>query len=154
MLLRVVLKYSRVSAPGTKIVLHSGTIQATSQLNRVCGFKQMLHLRKCWIPLQEVLLQQNPWQESFIFLLMIFSEQVEPKSNNVFLSRLRKDFQVGSEDWNVVHFTGQRIRWTKDSQSGPSIEVSQEKAIGELEEIPVEMKTKEDLHCTRAMHAK
>ena len=28
------------------------------------------------------------------------------------LSRLRKDFQVGSEDWSDVIFTGQRIRWT------------------------------------------
>ena len=30
--------------------------------------------------------------------------------------RLRKDFQVGSEDWNDVLFTGQRIRWMKDPQ--------------------------------------
>ena len=70
------------------------------------------------------------------------------------LSRLRKDFQVGSEDWNVVLFTGQRIRWTKDSQSGPSIEVSQEKAIGELEKIPIGKSTKENPQCTPAMHAK
>ena len=26
------------------------------------------------------------------------------------LTRLRKDFQVGAEDWNDVAFTGQRIR--------------------------------------------
>ena len=43
-----------------------------------------------------------------------------------------KDFQVGSEDWNDVTFTRQRIRWTKDPQSGPYIEVSQEKAVEEL----------------------
>ena len=30
------------------------------------------------------------------------------------LARLRKDFQVGSEDSNDVTFTGQRIRWTAD----------------------------------------
>ena len=30
------------------------------------------------------------------------------------LTRLRKDFQVGSEDWNDVTFTGQRIRCTQD----------------------------------------
>ena len=64
------------------------------------------------------------------------------------LSRLRKDVQVGSEDWNDVFFTGQRIRWMKDPQSGPCIEVSQEKDIEELEEIPVERNTKENLHCT------
>ena len=31
------------------------------------------------------------------------------------LTRLRKDFQVGPEDWNDVTFTGQRIRWTQDT---------------------------------------
>ena len=67
-------------------------------------------------------------------------------------TRLRKDFQVGSEDWNGVTFTGQRIRLTEDSQNGPYIDVSQNKAIGELEEIPVERNTKEDLHCTSSMH--
>ena len=51
-------------------------------------------------------------------------------------------------------FTGQRIRRTKDPQSGPCTEVSQEKAIEELEEIPVERKTKEDLHWAPAMHTR
>ena len=37
------------------------------------------------------------------------------------LTRQRKDFQVGSEDWNDVAFTGQRIRWTQDSENGPYI---------------------------------
>ena len=58
------------------------------------------------------------------------------------LNRLRKDFQVGSEDWNDVAFTGQRIRWTQDSQNGPYIDVSQNKAIDDLEEIPVERNTR------------
>ena len=39
----------------------------------------------------------------------------------------RRDFQVGSEDWNDVSFTIQRIRWTKDPQTGAYVEVSQEK---------------------------
>ena len=47
------------------------------------------------------------------------------------LARLTKDFLVGSEDWNDVTFTGQRIRWTTDSQSGSCIEVGQQKAVGE-----------------------
>ena len=34
------------------------------------------------------------------------------------LVRLKKDFQVGSEDWNDVLFTGQRIRLMKVPQSG------------------------------------
>ena len=67
------------------------------------------------------------------------------------LARLRKDFQVGSEDWNDVTFTGQRVRWVKD-QSKSCIEVSQPKAIDELEEIPTERNTEEDLLCTPAMH--
>ena len=66
-------------------------------------------------------------------------------------TRLRKDFQVGSEDWNAVTFTGQRFRWTKDPQTGSHIEVSQERAIEELEEIPVERTTKEYFHCTLAI---
>ena len=70
------------------------------------------------------------------------------------LARLRYDFRVGSQDSNDVTFTRQRIRSTKDPQSGPCIEVSQEKATEELEEIPVERNTKEDLHCTPAMHTR
>ena len=63
---------------------------------------------------------------------------------------LRKDFQVDSEDWNDVTFTGQRVRWTKDPQSRSCIEVSQHKALDELEEMSVERNTKKEklLHCT------
>ena len=32
------------------------------------------------------------------------------------LARLSNDFQVGSEGWNDVLFTGQRFRWMKDPQ--------------------------------------
>ena len=85
---------------------------------------------------------------------MIFSEQVDPKKEQRVLARLRKDFQVGSEDWNDVTFTGQRILWMRDDQSGSCIEVSLEKAIEELEEISVERNTKENLLCTRAMHTR
>ena len=64
------------------------------------------------------------------------------------LTRQTKDSLVGSEDCDDVTFTRHRIRWTQDSQNGPYIEVSQNKATDELEEIPLERKTKEDLHCT------
>ena len=56
------------------------------------------------------------------------------------VARPRKDFQAGSEDWNAVASTGQRIRWKNDSQSRSYIEVSQKKAIDELKEISVERK--------------
>ena len=41
----------------------------------------------------------------------------------------------------------------KDPQSGPSIEVSQERAVEELEVIPVEKNTNEDLHCIQGTEA-
>ena len=44
-------------------------------------------------------------------LWVIFSGKVEPKWNNVVLGRLtRKHFQVGSEEWNDVLLTRQRIQ--------------------------------------------
>ena len=69
------------------------------------------------------------------------------------LPRLRKDFQWCSEDRNDVTFTRQRIRWKKDLQSGSCIEVRRERPK-ELEEIPAERNTKENLYCTPAMRAK
>ena len=51
----------------------------------------------------------------FLFLGDIFGtggiEMEQP------VARVRKEFLVGSEDWNDVLFTGQRIRWTKNSSS-------------------------------------
>ena len=70
------------------------------------------------------------------------------------LAKPKKDFQVGSEDWNYVLFTRQRIRWMKDPQSGPSIEVSHVKAFEVLEAIPVKKNTKENLNCTLTMHTR
>ena len=69
----------RVSEIGTKRAQHRGMVQMTSHLNRVRDHRELQHFRKCWIPLKEAQLQENPWQESYIFLQMIFSEQVEPK---------------------------------------------------------------------------
>ena len=67
----------------------------------------MLHLRKCWVPLQEVQLQENPCQESLIFFVDdIFGTGGTEMEQRV-LARLWQDFQVGSEDWNDVTFTGQ-----------------------------------------------
>ena len=65
------------------------------------------------------------------------------------LPRLRKDFRWCSEDRNDVTFTRQRIRWKKDLQSGSCIEVRRERPK-ELEEIPAERNTKENLYCTPA----
>ena len=59
---------------------------------------------------------KNTWQGSLIFLWMIFLEHLEKMEKRV-RTRLRKDFQVGSEDWNDVTFSGQRIRWIKRSSN-------------------------------------
>ena len=90
----------------------------------------MLHLRKCWIPQQEAQLQENPWQGIInLFVDDLFGTGKNETEQRV-LTRPRKDFQVGSEDWNDVTFTGERIHWIKDPQSG--IGAGQEKAIEEL----------------------
>ena len=140
----------------TKRLLHRSTIQLTSHLNRVRDYieREMQQLRKCWIPLKEPQLQANPWQEPQSFLLMIFFGTTGNEMEQGDQARLRKDFQVGLEEWNYVLFKGQRICWMKDPESGPSIEVSQESAIEELEEVPVGKNAKEDLHCTPTMHTR
>ena len=63
------------------------------------------------------------------------------------LTRLRNDFHASAEDWHDVAFTRQGIRWTQDSQNEPYIEVGQEKAFDELEEISA----KDDSHYTSSM---
>ena len=109
----------------TERALHEGMAQKTSHFNRVCDHREMQQLRECWIPLKEAM--QIPGRNYKPFLQLISSEKLEPKWNNVVLARLtRKHFQVGSEEWNGMLFTGQRIRWMRGLRSGPSIEVSQE----------------------------
>ena len=122
-----------MSEPGTKVTLRSGTIQATSQLNRVCGqkvdaaFEKMLDL-----------IAGSPCYKKSVDLFGTGGTEMEHRV----LARRKKDFQVGSEDWNDVTFTRHRFRWTKDPQSRPYIEVSQDKAIEELTEIFEELDTK------------
>ena len=105
----------------------------------------MLHLRKCLVPRKSVAGIIN------LFVDDLFGTGGTDMEKCV-LTRLGKDLPVGSEDWNDVTLTGQRLCWTKDPQSASCIEVSQEKAIEELEEISVERNAKEDLHRTPAMH--
>ena len=146
-------RYSRVSEPGTKINLHSFTIQATSQPNRVCGQMQMLHWKMLDPNAGSPATRKSVAGTTDIFVDDLVGTGGTEMEQHV-LARLRKDFHIGSEDWNDVLFTGQRIRWMKDPPSGPSIEVSHERAIEELGEIPVEKNTKEDLHCAPTMHTR
>ena len=91
---------------GYKEPSHSRTAQKKLSLIHVSDQKWKLRLKKHWILKLEVQLQENAWQKCQISLWMIFSNKWKRNS---------KDFQVGSEDWNDVAFTGHRIRWTQDS---------------------------------------
>ena len=78
---------------------------------------------KSWIPLLEGQLQENPWQESSIYLWMISVEQVEQRV----LTRPKNISKFGRKIGTMLPLQQgrQRIRWTQDSQNGPSVEVSQ-----------------------------
>ena len=123
-----------------------------SLLNYVSVQKWTLHLKKTLDPTEG----SPATGKSVAGIANLFVDNLfgtgENEMEQSVLARLRKDFQVGSEDWNDVAFTGRRIRWTQDPKTGSYIQVGQGKAIEELEEIPVERNTNEDLQCTRAMH--
>ena len=68
------------------------------------------------------------------------------------MGRLRKDFQVGSEDKNDWLFVGQRIQWKQDDKHGWYINVHQNVAIDELQEITLDKHLKDDTLFTPQMH--
>ena len=153
------IRYSRVSKlgnTGDKGPSHSRTIQKTPSLNHVSNQKWGLHLKKRWIPKLEVQLQENQWQESSIY--------------------------CGWSLWNRRNQNG-RTSWEQTWKRFPSwfrrlerccldrtknsldtrfpkrayIEINQNEAIEELEEIRVERNTKKAstalLQCTRSAEA-
>ena len=65
------------------------------------------------------------------------------------LKLLRKDFQVGSEDKNDVVFTGQRVL-----RRETSLEVDQQLAIEELEEIQFGKSLADNVVCTSDLHTR
>ena len=40
-----------------------------------------------------------------------------------FIGKIRKDYQIGSEDWNDVLFVGQRVKWVDRGTSKARIEI-------------------------------
>jgi hypothetical protein len=76
-------------------------------------------------------------------LLIIGSKELE----GIVLSRLRHEFQVGSEGKTDVVFTGQHVKRLKDT-----VEVDQFRAIEELVEIEFDKALKDDVACTPALH--
>ena len=64
--------------------------------------------------------------------LLMIGDDVSEKE---IMGQLRKDFQVGSEDKNDCLFVGQCIQWKRDDKHGWYINVHQNVAIDELQEI-------------------
>ena len=62
-------------------------------------------------------------------------------------NKLKKDYQIGSEDKNDVVFTGQRIRW-----QGNTLVVDQDKAVEELSEVHIEKNLSDNTPCTASQH--
>ena len=67
--------------------------------------------------------------------------------NKKVLSRLRQDFQVGSEDKNEIVFTGQRVRKLEGK-----IVVDQDAAVEELKEVEFDKTLKDDVACDPRLH--
>ena len=116
------IRYSRVielGNTGDKGPSHSSTAQETALTeSRERSEVEAAFLKKRWIQWHEVQLQDNPWQ---------MEQRV--------LTRLRNVFKLVQKIGMMWTFRGQKFRWMKESQSGRCIEVSQQKAIDELEEI-------------------
>ena len=64
------------------------------------------------------------------------------------MGQLRNDFQVGSEDKKDCLFVGQRIHWKHDDKHGWYINVHQNVAIDELQEITFDKNLKDDTPLT------
>ena len=122
----------------TKGPSHRKTVQRTPSLHHVSDQKWRLPLEKTLDPIAG----SPATGKSVAGIINLFVDNHFKTSGNEmeqFVTlRLGKYFQVGSDDWNDEAFTGRRIRWTQDSQNEPHTEVRQNKAVDELEEIPVE----------------
>ena len=57
--------------------------------------------------------------------------------NQLIVSCLKRDFEIGSQDVNDVMYCGQRVRWVNKGQKDAHITVDQDLKVEELEEIKV-----------------
>ena len=69
-----------------------------------------------------------------------------------FLSGLRKNFAVGSEDKNDIMFVGQRIKWKTHDKYGPYISVDQKLAVDAVEEVKIDKSLKDNVQCNQQLH--
>ena len=94
----------------TKMTLHSGKIEATSQNKPRVGTGVNAASEKMLDPIAgSPATRKTVTRIVNLFVDDLFGTGGTEMEQRV-PSRLRKDFQVGSEDWNDVTFTGQRIR--------------------------------------------
>ena len=75
-----------------------------------------------------------------------------PEFEKRVLTKIRKDFNVGSEDKNDIMFVGQRIKWKQHEKNGYYISCDQKRAVDQLEEIKVEKHMKDNNPCSPSMH--
>ena len=69
------------------------------------------------------------------------------------LTRLGKDFQVGSEYWNDVTFTGQRISWTQDPPNGGrTLKSAKTRPLMSWRKSQWNETRKKKLHCTPSIY--
>ena len=86
-------------------------------------------------------------------LWMISWEKVDTQWSNAFWPDLEKIFPSWFRRLERCHlYRTENSLNTRFQQNGPCIEVNQSNDIYELDEIPEERNTKEDLHCTPSMH--
>ena len=75
-----------------------------------------------------------------------------PEFEKRVLSKIRKDFNVGSEDKNDIMFVGQRIKWKNHEKFGNYVSCDQKLAVDQLEEIKVDKHMKDNDPCSPSMH--
>ena len=103
-----------------------------------------------WIPFPVTMPRSDKLMEHFLFML-IFLMTGDDVFEKEIMGRLRKDFQVGSEDKNGCLFVGQRIQWKQDDKHGWYINVHQNVATDELQEITFDKYLKDNT-LTPQMH--
>ena len=85
----------------------------------------MINMIQCWFPLQAAQPQgKTVAGMKNLFVDDLFGGGIEMEQR--ILARL---IQVGSEDWNDVIFTRERIRWINDTQKGSYMEVSHQRRL-------------------------
>ena len=68
------------------------------------------------------------------------------------LTKLRRDFTIGSEDKNDITFVGQHIHWKNKGSHNSFIKVDQKLKIDEMQEIAFDKTLRDEILCTPVLH--